>query len=128
MPEIHDDFVAFLKTLNKHKVEYLVVGGHAVGYHGRPRDTGDIDGAIKEFKKTISLDSSAAGAYYNIALGYGKKGERDAACDYAYQAGKIYLKNKNTKQATRMVVFIKNTDPSSSLVEKLRAEITKHSP
>ncbi|MCG2659887.1 MAG: hypothetical protein L6437_06560, partial [Kiritimatiellae bacterium] len=88
-------------------------------------DAGDVDGAIAEFKKTVSLDSSLAGAYYNIALGYAKKGDRDEACDYAYQAGEIYLKNKNNKQAIRMVVFIKNIDPFSSLNEKLRKEIAK---
>lgn len=91
-------------------------------------DAGDIDGAITEFKKTVSLDSSLAGAYYNIALGYGKKGNQDEACDYAYQAGMIYLKNKNNKQAIRMVVFIKNIDPSSSLLEKLRKEIAEAKP
>jgi hypothetical protein len=32
-----------LKLLNAHGVEYLVVGGHAVAYHGYPRPTGDID-------------------------------------------------------------------------------------
>ncbi|MFH1477340.1 MAG: hypothetical protein ABIH24_07615 [Verrucomicrobiota bacterium] len=88
-------------------------------------DAGDVDGAIAEFKKTVSLDSSAAGAYYNIALGYARKGDRDKACDYAYQAGEIYLKNKNNKQATRMVVFIKKIDPTSSLIEKLRKQIAK---
>jgi hypothetical protein len=29
--------------LNSHAVEYLVVGGYAVNYHGYPRATGDID-------------------------------------------------------------------------------------
>ncbi len=37
------DFIEFLKLLNAHGVEYLVVGGHAVAYHGYPRPTGDID-------------------------------------------------------------------------------------
>jgi hypothetical protein len=32
-----------LKLLNAHKVEYLLVGGYAVGYHGYPRPTGDLD-------------------------------------------------------------------------------------
>ena len=91
-------------------------------------DAGDIDGAIAEFKKTVSLDNSLAGAYYNIALGYAKKGERDEACDYAYQAGEIYLKNKNNQQATRMVVLIKNIDPSSSLIKKLRKKIARKQP
>ena len=29
--------------LNSHRVEYLLVGGYAVGYHGYPRATGDMD-------------------------------------------------------------------------------------
>jgi hypothetical protein len=37
------DFLEFLKLLNARKVEYLVIGGYAVGYHGYPRATGDID-------------------------------------------------------------------------------------
>lgn len=37
------DFLDFIKLLNNHKVEYLVVGGYAVGLHGYPRYTGDLD-------------------------------------------------------------------------------------
>ena len=37
------DFKEFLKLLNSHQVEYLPVGGYAVGYHGYPRATGDMD-------------------------------------------------------------------------------------
>ncbi len=36
-----------LLTLNKEQVEYLVVGGYAVNYHGYRRTTGDIDLWIK---------------------------------------------------------------------------------
>ncbi len=38
-----DDFKEFLKLLNAHKVEYLLIGGYAVGYHGYPRATADMD-------------------------------------------------------------------------------------
>ena len=31
------DFRDFLRLLNSHKVEYLLIGGFAVGYHGYPR-------------------------------------------------------------------------------------------
>ena len=41
--ELHPDFKDFLKLLNSHEVEYLVVDGYAVGYHGYPRATGDMD-------------------------------------------------------------------------------------
>ena len=41
--ELHQDFKDFLRLLNSHKVDYLLVGGYAVGYHGYPRATGDMD-------------------------------------------------------------------------------------
>jgi hypothetical protein len=37
------DFKEFLSFLNEHEVEYLLIGGYAVGYHGYPRATADID-------------------------------------------------------------------------------------
>jgi Nucleotidyl transferase of unknown function (DUF2204) len=37
------DFKEFVELLIKHKVEYLIVGGYAVGVHGHPRYTGDLD-------------------------------------------------------------------------------------
>jgi hypothetical protein len=41
--ELHPDFKDFLRLLIYHKVEYMLVGGYAVGYHGYPRATGDMD-------------------------------------------------------------------------------------
>ena len=45
MATIHlpPDFKDFLKLLNEHKVQYLLIGGYAVGYHGYPRATADMD-------------------------------------------------------------------------------------
>jgi hypothetical protein len=37
------DFKEFLKLLQVHQVEYLLIGGYAVGYHGYPRATADMD-------------------------------------------------------------------------------------
>ena len=37
------DFKEFLKLLDKHGVEYLLIGGYAVGYYGYPRPTSDMD-------------------------------------------------------------------------------------
>ena len=37
------DFKEFLQCLNSHGVEYLLIGGHAVAYHGYPRATADMD-------------------------------------------------------------------------------------
>ncbi len=45
MATIHlpPDFKDFLQLLNSYQVEYLLIGGYAVGYHGYPRATGDMD-------------------------------------------------------------------------------------
>ena len=41
--ELPNDFLEFLKLLSDHHVEYLLIGGYAVGYYGYPRATGDMD-------------------------------------------------------------------------------------
>ena len=43
MIEFPREFKEFLQLLNSKKIEYLVIGGYAVGYHGYPRATGDMD-------------------------------------------------------------------------------------
>jgi len=45
--EIQKDFKELLELFNAHKVEYLVVGGYALAFHGAPRFTGDIDLLVK---------------------------------------------------------------------------------
>ena len=37
------DFKEFVACLNARAVEYLIVGGYAVAWHGHPRHTGDLD-------------------------------------------------------------------------------------
>lgn len=37
------DFRDFVQLLIKNNVDYLIVGGYAVGIHGHPRYTGDLD-------------------------------------------------------------------------------------
>lgn len=47
------DFKEFIQLLNANEVEYLIVGGYAVGVHGYPRYTGDIDIWINPDEKNI---------------------------------------------------------------------------
>lgn len=42
MEKLDANFADFLRSLNRHGVKYLVVGGYAVGYHGFVRATGDL--------------------------------------------------------------------------------------
>ena len=41
--EVQQDFRDLLALFNVHKVDYIIVGGHALAYHGAPRYTGDMD-------------------------------------------------------------------------------------
>lgn len=40
---LNNHFQEFIELLERNKVRYLIVGGYAVGLHGFPRYTGDID-------------------------------------------------------------------------------------
>jgi predicted nucleotidyltransferase len=39
----NQDFIEFIESLNKFKVEYILVAGYAIIYHGYNRTTGDLD-------------------------------------------------------------------------------------
>ena len=41
--KLQKDLREFIELLNSAKIKYLLVGGHAVAYHGFPRFTGDMD-------------------------------------------------------------------------------------
>ncbi len=73
MIRLPPDFKEFLQLLNAHQIKYLLIGGYAVGYHGYPRATVDMDiwvaihpqnaarivAALKEFGFDLpDLDSS----------------------------------------------------------------------
>jgi hypothetical protein len=42
-PELNEDFVDLLRALLVARVEFLIVGAHALAAHGIPRATGDLD-------------------------------------------------------------------------------------
>ena len=41
--EVQRDFRELLESFNANAVEYVVVGGHALAFHGAPRHTGGLD-------------------------------------------------------------------------------------
>ena len=53
------DFKEFLKILNHKKIRYLLIGGYAVGYHGYPRATNDMDIFISKDIETANQMVSA---------------------------------------------------------------------
>lgn len=57
------DFKEFLQCPNEHRVEYLLVGGHAVAFHGYPRATGDLDVWIAVHEENARRVGSAVRAF-----------------------------------------------------------------
>src|SRR5580700_8459378 len=47
IPVLARDFKEFLKSLNSNHVEYLLIGGYAVGIYGHIRATNDLDIWVK---------------------------------------------------------------------------------
>ena len=45
--EVQQDFRDLLELFNKHKIDYIIVGAYALGFHGAPRYTGDLDVFVK---------------------------------------------------------------------------------
>ncbi|MBF8276985.1 MAG: hypothetical protein HW390_2058 [Candidatus Brocadiaceae bacterium] len=56
---IQPDFKELLALLEKHQVEYMLVGGYAVAFHGYPRFTKDIDVYFENTDENINKIISA---------------------------------------------------------------------
>ncbi|MBI4559946.1 MAG: nucleotidyltransferase, partial [Candidatus Hydrogenedentes bacterium] len=57
------DFKEFLNSLREHGVEYLLIGGYAVGYHGYPRATNDLDIWIASHRQNAERMTAALRAF-----------------------------------------------------------------
>src|SRR2546425_11626235 len=52
--EFHKDFAELFSLLNAHSIEFLIVGGYAVAFHGAPRFTGDMDLLVRPAKEQVA--------------------------------------------------------------------------
>lgn len=43
MLKAEKDFEEFIELLNKHNIEYMIVGAYALALYAKPRNTGDLD-------------------------------------------------------------------------------------
>jgi hypothetical protein len=75
MMEVQRDFKELLVLLNEHKVEYVIVGGYALAFHGVPRYTGDMDILVK-------ADKANAERILAALDGFGFGGLSLRACDF----------------------------------------------
>ena len=56
---IQQDFQELLKLLEKHGVEYMIVGGYADAFYKYPRFTKDLDGVLVRVVKAVYLAAIA---------------------------------------------------------------------
>ena len=52
--DFHQDFADLCSFLNARGIEYLIIGGYAVAFHGAPRFTGDLDILIHPSAEEVS--------------------------------------------------------------------------
>lgn len=57
------DFRDLLEELGRAKVEYVLVGGYAVAFHGRPRATKDIDLVLRGTAENLERAATALDAF-----------------------------------------------------------------
>ncbi|HUW60688.1 MAG TPA: hypothetical protein VMZ06_06745 [Candidatus Bathyarchaeia archaeon] len=59
----HPDFEELFRLLEEHRVDYMIVGGYAVAFHGYPRFTKDIDIFFECSQENIARLRSALVAF-----------------------------------------------------------------
>lgn len=86
-------FREFIELLEKQKVRYLVVGGYAVGLHGFPRYTGNLDVFIavsrENAEKTLAVFS--AFGFSDLGLGLGDFLEKEMVVEIGREPMKIQV-------------------------------------
>jgi hypothetical protein len=67
--KLSKDLREFVELLNSRKIKYVLVGGHAVAYHGFPRFTGDVDFFIDPSPENAALVAAAVSDFGFAHLG-----------------------------------------------------------
>jgi predicted nucleotidyltransferase len=68
--KLQQDLREFIELLNSLRVDYIVIGGHAVAFHGHPRFTGDIDFLVRSTRENAErlLEALRAFGFSELAL------------------------------------------------------------
>lgn len=61
--ELHPDFRDLLAEFARFGVEYALIGGYAVGYHGKPRATKDLDLLVSGQEENLARVAAALTAF-----------------------------------------------------------------
>jgi hypothetical protein len=66
--DLHQDFKDLLAEFARFEVKYALLGGYAVGYHGKPRMTKDLDLLISGLGGNLDRVASALSSFGASAL------------------------------------------------------------
>jgi len=99
------DFNDFIELLIKHKVEFLICGGHAVGYHGYPRLTMDFDILLNPTEENASKTVKVLEAFGFGETGINKEAflQEGTAITLGVQPNQIDLLTSVSTQPTKEV-------------------------
>jgi len=78
--EIQPDFRELLVLFNEHNVEYLIVGGYALAFHGTPRFTGDLDILVRPELENAQRILKALAQFGFGSLGLGAEDFENPEC------------------------------------------------
>lgn len=67
------DFEDFVKLLNRYDVAYMIVGGYALAFHGKPRHTGDLDIWINVSEKNANKMIEVINHFGLSSMGFSKE-------------------------------------------------------
>ncbi len=106
------DFKEFLRLLTSCEVEYLLIGGYAVNYHGYPRATGDMDIWIANTPANAARAAAAVRQF-----GFARAAENDfAQPDKVIRMGLPPLR-------IEVLTSVSGLEFASAFARRLRAEV-----
>jgi hypothetical protein len=90
------DFRDFIQSLNAVGAKYVVIGGHAVAFHGQPRATGDIDFFFERTPENAERVVNAINAFGFASLGITVEDllEPDTFCQFGFPPNRIDISNQ----------------------------------
>lgn len=91
--ELDKDFKEFIELLNKYNVDYLVVGGYALSFHGYIRNTYDIDIWLRKSQETAKKMMSVIQDFFGETIDLTEKdfSESDEFIQLGYPPYRIDL-------------------------------------
>lgn len=86
-PELNDDFVDLLRAMIDARVEFVIVGAHALAAHGLPRATGDLDVFVRPTPENAARVVDALRSFGAPIAAHGVSQSDFESADNVYQIG-----------------------------------------